>query len=70
MGPKPALGAHRFQITVACIKERIVGKDKNIGAGWGRDVNYVYIHFYTNPSPESKQKIKKPISAANNTVDK
>ena len=45
---KPALGAHWFQITVTCIKERIVGRDKKWGGG-GVDSNFVHIHFYTNP---------------------
>ena len=30
---------------------------------------YVYIHFYTNPKPENRQK-KAPTSAVNNTVNK
>ena len=32
MALKPALGAHWFQITVTCVKQRIVGKEK-IGKG-------------------------------------
>ena len=35
MAPKPALGAHWFQITVTCVKQRIVGKEKKQGAGKG-----------------------------------
>ena len=26
MVPKPALGAHRFQITVTCVRQRILGR--------------------------------------------
>ena len=28
MALKPALGAHWFQITATCVKQRIVGKEK------------------------------------------
>ena len=34
--PKPALGAHWFQITVTWIKERILGRDKKHRGGPGR----------------------------------
>ena len=46
-----------------------MGRDKNIGVRLGGcGGNYLYINFYTNPSPENKQ--KKLTAAVNNTVNK
>ena len=36
-------------ITVTCVKERIMGREKIGKGGGGPDSNSVYSHFYTNP---------------------
>ena len=38
------------------VKERIVGRDKELEREGGEDNNYVNIHFYSNPLPQNKQK--------------
>ena len=60
--PKPALGVHWFQIIVTYIKERILGRDKNIGVGRGWVV--------TMSTSTSKASKTNPTSAVNNTANK
>ena len=61
--------ARRFQITVTCIKERIVGRGKNIEAGQGRGVVIMSTSTSTQITNQKECK-QRPTSAVNNTVIK